>query len=373
MGGSIFQEFRPQAELSMQRQISGFLREAVSVGRLQPGDKIPPLRRLAEVWKTNYFTVNAAIKTLVHEGVMTRTAGVGTFVKSQNISLDKVGIYFNQKTFAGGEDAYYQALLHSLQEQLARSGAQNIVYWDERADAEQTEVMPEIREGIGDGRINCLIAPLVGPYAMQALRKISIPRVVLTCTTDPFVVRNDVQRSLGEILERFAELGVRKVGILSNATGRTSSDGLPNYTALFQKAAAKAGFECRDSWVLTPSAPPKSIAQFGYEAFKAFWSLPDKPEALLLATDTVAMGCVNAILELGVQVPDQLKIIIHRNREVDCFVPFPVDWIVTSAEETATVLVEKLEAQMQGRKLGPQPEVGYRLVRSVPALQVANP
>ncbi len=365
MPSTLILEFKPEADISLQRQITGFLREAVSVGKLKPGDRIPPLRTLAEAWNTNYFTVNAAIKTLVHEGVMTRKPRVGTFVKSQNISLDKVGIYFKQESFVGSEDAFYMVLLHSLQEELSRRGAQNIVFWDGREEADQVEAMPEIREAIGDGRITCLIAPLVGPFAMQAIRKLSVPRVALTNTGDPFVVQTDVRTALEEIMERFGELGVRKVGILNNAMGFTNSDGQPNYTALFQKAALQAGLECRDDWLLTPSVPPKSIAQFGYEAFKAFWQQTDKPEALLLATDTVAMGCVNAILEQGVKVPDELKIIIHRNQEVDFFVPFPVDWVVTSAEEAARLLVQKLEAQMQGRRNMRRKHLGYRLVRNV--------
>jgi DNA-binding LacI/PurR family transcriptional regulator len=367
MKRAVFKEFNPVADLSLQRQISNFLREAVSVGKLKPGDRIPTLRDLADAWNTNYFTVNAAIKTLVHEGVMSRKPRVGTFVKSQSsIQLDKVGIYFKQKMFASNEDAYYMALLHSLQEQLSQRGAQNITFWDEREETEQTEAMPEIRNAIGDGRINCLIAPLVGPYAIQALRKLSVPRVALTNTGDPFVVKSDAKHAIDEIMVRFGELGVRKIGILNNAMGLTSSDGSPNYTAIFKQSASEANLECRDEWVLTPSVPANSIAQFGYEAFKAFWQQEgDKPEALLVATDTVAMGCVNAILELGVKVPEQLKIIIHRNQEVDFFVPFPVDWIVTSAEEAATLLVEKLEAQMQGKTVVQPRQVGYRLVRNV--------
>lgn len=365
MDDVLFKEFKPVTDIALQRQITNFLRDAVRTGKLKPGDKIPPLRILADNWDTNYFTVNAALKTLVSEGVMTRQPRVGTFVKAHTVQLDKVGIYFGGEPFLTNEGAFYTILQHSLQEHLSVRGAQNMTFWDAREDEEQVEALPELVDAVRDGKINCLIAPLVNRYATRGLKKLPIPMVALTDSNEPFVIRHDSRFEMEQVFKRFHELKVSTVGLITNTIGLLNGDGDPNFTTKFIKSAEEYGFEIRDEWIISPKEQCSRMVEFGYNAFLDFWARPERPQGLYITTDIVGMGCVNAILKLGVKVPEELKIIMHRNQEIDIFTPFPVDWVVNSAQKTAEAMIEKLETEMQGKKAYNKCLV-YRIVRNVP-------
>lgn len=365
MNDVLFKEFKPVTDIALQRQITNFLRDAVRTGKLKPGDKIPPLRSLAENWKTNYFTVNSALKTLVSEGVMTRQPRVGTFVKAHTVQLDKVGVYFGGEPFLSHEGAFYTIVQHSLQEHLSIRGAQNMTFWDGRSTDEQVEVLPELMDAIRDGKITCLIAPLVNRYIMRGLKKLSIPMVVLTDSSEPFVIRHNSRYEMEQVFKRFRELKVNSVGLITNTVGLLNGDGEPNFTAKFKKAAIDNDFELRDEWIISPEDDCDSMVKFGYKSFLDFWKQPEKPDGLYITTDIVGMGCVNAILKQGVKVPQELKIIMHRNQEIDIFTPFPVDWVVNSAQKTAETMIEKLETEMQGKKAYNKRLV-YRIVRNIP-------
>jgi GntR family transcriptional regulator / MocR family aminotransferase len=64
----------------LSRQIFEQVRDAIVDGRLRPGDRLPPTRRLAESIGVSRNTVGAAFDHLTGEGFLVGRAGVGTFV-----------------------------------------------------------------------------------------------------------------------------------------------------------------------------------------------------------------------------------------------------------------------------------------------------
>jgi len=62
------------------RQISDHIRLEVADGRLEAGDRLPPIRELARDLGVNRDTVALAYEELVHAGVAVSTVGRGTFV-----------------------------------------------------------------------------------------------------------------------------------------------------------------------------------------------------------------------------------------------------------------------------------------------------
>jgi DNA-binding LacI/PurR family transcriptional regulator len=60
------------------------LRQAITGGRLQPGEGLPPERDLAKSHGVSRPTVRAALDALAHEGLLSREQGRGTFVARGN-------------------------------------------------------------------------------------------------------------------------------------------------------------------------------------------------------------------------------------------------------------------------------------------------
>ena len=56
------------------------VRAAIEDGQLQPGERIRPIRDLADEWDVGYSTLTHAMAILQEEGLLVARAGKGTFV-----------------------------------------------------------------------------------------------------------------------------------------------------------------------------------------------------------------------------------------------------------------------------------------------------
>jgi DNA-binding LacI/PurR family transcriptional regulator len=71
---------------------------------------------------------------------------------------------------------------------------------------------------------------------------------------------------------------------------------------------------------------------------------------------------VSAIVEKKVRVPQELKLVLHRNVEAPYMVPFSCDWMEIKVVELAQAMFRVLDRQWRGEDSGPE-EVHFRLVK----------
>jgi DNA-binding LacI/PurR family transcriptional regulator len=91
----------------------------------------------------------------------------------------------------------------------------------------------------------------------------------------------------------------------------------------------------------------------GYNQFKSLWALSKHPDGLLINPDVCARGAVAACIELGVNVPRDLKLVLHRNAEVKFLCPLSVSWIEMNATQVAEAAVEQVLKQFNGQPVQP--------------------
>ena len=70
----------PRTGVAPYRQLVDQVRQAVSLGLLRPGDRLPSVREVVTQVTINPNTVHRAYRDLEHEGVVEGRAGLGTFV-----------------------------------------------------------------------------------------------------------------------------------------------------------------------------------------------------------------------------------------------------------------------------------------------------
>ena len=58
------------------------IRELIAAGRIKPGDRLPPERELAELFKASRNSVRDAIRVLEQMGLIESRQGDGTYVRS---------------------------------------------------------------------------------------------------------------------------------------------------------------------------------------------------------------------------------------------------------------------------------------------------
>ena len=113
--------------------------------------------------------------------------------------------------------------------------------------------------------------------------------------------------------------------------------------------AAQCGFATTPDWIKTPCNRNQSLEQMGYDLFTQLWQQESKPEVLLVYPDIVARGAVSAILQQNVSVPEELKLVFHKNNEVNLFHPFPAAHVITDVSKVSNSFMNQLKDYMVGK------------------------
>lgn len=74
--------------LPLHEQCKQLLLHQISIGKLQPGETIPPERELEQLYGLSRTTIRQALLGLVQQGVLQRVQGRGTFVAKTAIPLN---------------------------------------------------------------------------------------------------------------------------------------------------------------------------------------------------------------------------------------------------------------------------------------------
>ncbi|HTX01884.1 MAG TPA: GntR family transcriptional regulator [Acidimicrobiales bacterium] len=111
----------PASGLAPFRQLVDQVRQAVALGSLVPGDRLPSVREVVGQVTINPNTVQRAYRELEHEGIIEARPGLGTFVAARaesavstsavNDLLEALRAWVERARVAGLDDAGVVALV----------------------------------------------------------------------------------------------------------------------------------------------------------------------------------------------------------------------------------------------------------------------
>jgi DNA-binding LacI/PurR family transcriptional regulator len=114
----------------------------------------------------------------------------------------------------------------------------------------------------------------------------------------------------------------------------------------------RCGLSYRPAWVRGDLHPMLSGA--GWEEFREIWTAHrEKPDGLLVTDDVLFEEVCVAIRELGIRVPDELRIVTHANKGANRRYPFPVTLAQRDTRRYAEALGETLLKRMRGEPVVP--------------------
>lgn len=349
----LYRQFQPVNGVALQHQITHFLRQLIVRGDLERDERLPNLRQLAALWQTSHYTVEAGITPLVDERLVVRRPRLGTFVARARQPLQHVGIYCDHIPQPGVQDVFTTAVTTALFQALAASGVHIQAWFDTRPVLQRKHPLPALAKAVAERQVQAVAATSVSDRCLPWLRQLRVPFACVSSMPDLGSVNVDDDAMVRLAVQRLAERGCRRVGLISHAyvkeritSGAPVTD-LPLF-GLFAAAAQQAGLEVRPSWLVAPTSLPPGIEQCGYDLFRAWWPLGDHPDGLFVFPDTLARGVIHALSELRVDVPHELRLVVHRNQEVEIFSPLPVDWLTVSVHGVAEALLTQLQRQLRG-------------------------
>jgi DNA-binding LacI/PurR family transcriptional regulator len=247
---------------------------------------------------------------------------------------------------------FNEAVLHGACEAAARLGYNLMLetrlnhgwqQWDAAA------VMDTRAEGA------LIVAPAVDAPLLTAIAEAGYPAVAAVC--DPHhcpisCVNGDDREGARAAVTYLIRLGHRRIGYLMGPEELASNrERLHGYRA----ALEEAGLEVPARFIV----PTRPEDQGGFRAAVELLSRQPRPTALLACSDLVARGAMDAVRQMGLQVPEQLSVVGFDDAWFAASLDPPLTTVRYPAREIAATALECLarftrQLRMSPRNVEPQ-------------------
>lgn len=340
--------------MTQHKEITVELRNQLLQRKWKPGECLPTNRDMAEQFGTSLFTIQTALSPLVEEGLIERRRRFGTVVRHNPKVLTCAGIYCGDNLLDEWEFAFYRELSRELQRQLGGGDVETKLFVDMRATSEHTEPLPDLVRAIESREIQALLVPLCDWRTIPWLKQLPVPKSFCTSDTEVNPVGSDTEQMLELALAHLRDQGCRSVGMISTVRKPQDVDS-PHFKMYktFIDQVSDFGLKIRNEWVIHAEGHVVDHERFGYDSFKQLWVGSELPDGIFVFPDASARGVSAAVLELGVCVPDGLKLVFHHNSGVDWFCPLAADRVETDTARWATEMITQIRRQMDGQDVAP--------------------
>jgi len=331
--------------LACHQQIHQTVVRAIEEGELEAGARIPAERKLAELCGVSRTTVRLALESLVHQGYVEKHAGSGIFVAFQP-ARRRVGCMLPALN-PYGRYQWHVLLAQSILREVRSRGYEDVVYLMDSA-----EDYAHLERDIGRGWIDGLLS-------VSLLESVdhSLPVVYVNLDTDGFCVGIDYSRMVRQGVEFLAARGRRRIALFtyeSKVKGRGKTD--QAFRRRIERAFREILQECdlpfREEWVVEVEKvreKGRPEEDGGREALLRLWQSRQRPDAILFIDDWHGLGGMQALMELGVEVPDQVMVATHVNLGYDLPFPCPTARLQVDPRELARNMVDLLQEIWDGR------------------------
>jgi LacI family transcriptional regulator len=141
--------------------------------------------------------------------------------------------------------------------------------------------------------------------------------------------------------------GHRRIGYVN---GEASMEASRHRLRGYRQALATADLPFDADLVREGNWQPMS----GYEAARELMTLPSPPTAIFCANDLMAVGCYEALRELGLRIPDDVAVMGYDDREIAQHLHPPLSTVLLPHFEMGTIAAERLIDAAQGATSGPR-------------------
>ena len=329
------------------RQIYKHIKRSIEVNELPTGARIRPSSELAKQFGAGLCTIQYALSALEKEGLIERKQRIGSFVKGQGVRLSDVGIFFGRDFWKMEGMEIYRILCGELQRLLEEERIGYHIFIDPALDGNEPRLhFPAGMLRMARSRqIQAVICPLSTLTATSAREELGLPMVNLN-SDEPGGCNYDFHSMTALAARHLKEQGCSTIGLIS------SSFTTPDAYRQFHDAIRKEGLRTEARWIARPGEYVKDsmLEEYGYRKFLEMASSVPLPDGLMVFPDIAARGVVMGVLAKGIKVPGELKLVLHENKGVSLFKPFPAATIQADPCVAAKVALEQARAMVSGAR-----------------------
>ncbi|MGI5499906.1 GntR family transcriptional regulator [Lentzea sp. CA-135723] len=328
------------------------LRKDIADGVWGPGDQLPVERELATTLNVSINTIRRAVGQLVHEHIVLRRQGAGTFVRSESAPImtgrPLVGVLVPSTTY------YYPRVIDGLQRVLRGAGVGVVLVCSKYdLDVERDELRTMLETGVQGLLLVPSLHLMDDPQSyVDGLRALPVPYVLAERRPpspepdDPTTfVGTDHAGGVCKAVRHLQELGHQRIGFL----GRVSTGTSEQVAAGFEQAVEllevdAAATSCRLLWQAQDiSAYARRCVESGVTA-------------VFCHGDRDAAALIVAARRLGLSVPGDLAVVAYDD-EVAEVGDVPLTAVSPPKTEVGALAAQLLLHRIDGGRTVPSQQV----------------
>lgn len=201
-------------------RLTEILRESLIDGEFAIGDRFPSQNELCAKYGVGSHTVREAMASLVHEGLLCRIQGKGTFVAEHKVNPKTIGVVMPH-LHALGSMQVASWLLYYIEQYAKESGCHIILCIDNDDPAVERENLNGLVNRGVDGIICYPVTGLSNVDMMEEMQDKGIPFVLIDCYPYPdrpnlSYITTDNYQGAYQAVKRLSKLGFNNVYMINH-------------------------------------------------------------------------------------------------------------------------------------------------------------
>jgi substrate-binding family protein/regulatory GntR family protein len=332
---ALLRRVRKDASSSCHQQIYQLIAGAVQDGLVLAGARLPAERRIAELTGVSRTTVRIALESLVHQGFVKKRTGSGVFVAPLPL---RRGIGCALAANPYGRSPWQVLLTQPLLHEIRTRRHEEAVYLlGSEGDCAQLE------RDVARGRIHGLLStvllqPLTGP----------LPVVYCSVHQQTYCVNIDYGAMVNQGVEHLVAQGCRELALFVydyDVEQRRLA------TEAFRSALQSRDLPFRLGRIVGVEAPGTGCGpeEAGRRGLARLWDSRKHPDGIVLTDDWHGLGAMQALMERGIHIPQQVRLATHVNTGYELPLPCPVTRLQVDPRDLARAMLDLLEEVWAGR------------------------
>lgn len=334
---------------SLYVQLKNILLKEIEEGRYKEGERIPTYRELCQIYGISMTTVKQAISELVHEGIISRRRGMGTFINASRKQKDLLRREV-QKSLVfvtpDIDDPAVADIFNGIEEVTSQKGYQVVIMSSSRRIDKEIENLKLLPQKSESGAIIFPNWGRVNAEQIFELKRIKYPFVLIDryfrdIQTDRVTVDNS--RGAYEITNHLIKLGHGKIAHISALDTTATQDKIEGY----KKALNDNGIPFESVLLKQIPQEDREPETGGYREVQKLLTLRNKPTAVFAGNDPIAIGALQAIRDSGLKVPEDIALVGFDDSRFIKSLGIPLTTVAQPFYEEGAmavrILVEKIE------------------------------
>ena len=337
---------------SLRHVVAAQLRaEITSTGRA--GDRLEAEATLSRRFGVNIAKIREALILLEQEGLLTRRHGSGTFV-TDPLKTRPVGIFCNMDLTHPGVGLFYRVLAHELRRYFHARGNQSQLYLGHNAPGSDVADIdcPELVQDLERHRLSGLLVltvPSIPELVDRWFGRVTVP-IVGRGRCFPFSYDLPTEPMMTAGIQCLVEQGCTRLAVVGWASSSPLPAPLPRVLERERAFLEAHGVTVRPEWIRMDLYP--NLPGAGWEDIREIWSTtPEKPDGLLICDDCLLADAAEALRQLGIRSPGDLRVVGFTNHGISPRVPFPMTRLEVNPREMAQGMAELLLDQIAGQTI----------------------